>query len=165
MSAPNEYPLCFEGYRRRVWVADSVLEAWRSYRQIGARDPESFGVLVGTTSMNRRERWIDTVTTPMKGDSQSRYRFELKDPRHQGVVNQAFEQSGGSQIYLGSWHTHPESVPTPSATDKSDWRACLKRNKKRPLMFVIAGTSETRMFVPWGRFFRSLTMCEDADVR
>ena len=75
----------------------------------------------------------------MPYDVQCRSRFELKDPGHQRTVDKLFERSNGSEIYLGTWHTHPEQIPCPSRVDKSDWRACLKRNKDRSLIFVIAG--------------------------
>jgi integrative and conjugative element protein (TIGR02256 family) len=165
MCAPIDYPLYFEGYRRRVWVAEGVLNVWHCHRQTDAHNPEAFGVLVGTTSIDKRELWIDIVTSPMRRDVQSRYHFELKDPGHQRTVDRSFHRSGGSQIYLGTWHTHPDQAPTPSHVDKSDWRQCLNRNKKRPLLFVIAGTHETRIFVPWGGDFRRLTMREKTNVR
>jgi len=165
MSAPIDYPLYFEGYRRRVWVAEGVLGIWHSHRQTLAHHPEVFGVLVGTTSIDKRDLWIDFVTTPMRRDSQSRCHFQLMDMGHQRTVDIAFYQSGGSQIYLGTWHTHPEKAPTPSRVDKLDWRECLKRNQKRPLMFVIAGISEIRLFVPWGRWFRRLKMSNKSNVR
>ena len=164
MSVQTNYPLCFRGFRRKVWVAEQVLEVWESYRQTKAYLPESFGVIIGTTSINRCELWLDDVTTPMPYDVQCRSRFELKDPGHQRTVDKLFERSNGSEIYLGTWHTHPEQIPCPSRVDKSDWRACLKRNKDRPLIFVIAGIAETRMFRSLGRRFKPLEVVKELHV-
>ena len=158
---PSEYALCFEGFRRRVWVAHEVVEIWQSHRQTRSHDPESFGALLAETSTDKRELWIESVTTPMSHDSQSRYHFRMSDPGHQRTAEAEFQEQEGSRIYIGTWHTHPESSPTPSCVDKSDWRKCLKRNKKRPLLFVIVGIEETRIFVPWGRFFRQLQLKEN----
>lgn len=146
----------FEGMRRRVSISDGVWDIWQAHRQYKANQPESFGVLIGSTLPDRRVIYVEDVTTPMRGDRQSRYSFDLQDPGHQKAVNAAHQDTGGSQIYLGTWHTHPERNPSPSGTDKADWRCCLRRNDNRPLIFVIAGTESIRVFVPWGRWFRAL---------
>lgn len=164
MSAKIRYPVCFEGFRRRVWIAEAVAGIWISHRQTDKHKPEAFGVLIGTTTLDKRELWIEAVTTPMGDDDQSRCHFQLKDSGHQLVVDNAFQEFEGGRIYLGTWHTHPAERPIPSRVDKADWRQCLKRNKGRPLVFVIAGTLETRVFVPWGKGFRSLKECEEIDV-
>ena len=146
----------FEGYGRRVTVCDEVAGVWRGHRQTVASAAESFGVLIGTTSLDRRESWIETVTTPMTRDRRSRFSFALRDPGHQRAVCEKFACSGGRAIYLGTWHTHPESVPTPSGTDRNDWIACLRVNRGRPLAFVLVGTEEVRVFVRTRGRFRSL---------
>ena len=161
MSVPANYQLCFSGYGRRVWIANSVVEAWHSQRQTSADDPEDFGVLIGTTSEDRRERWIDFITRPMDADKQSRFNFELMDPGHQQAVDGAFDSSSGTKIYLGTWHTHPESVPQPSGVDIADWNRCIGRNRNRPLVFVIVGIEQTCLFLPWGCLFKSLIPSEE----
>lgn len=161
MSAPDDYPMVFADYRQRVSLSESVCELIHTHRQTDNKLPETFGVLIGTTSVDKKERWVDFATLPMSGDSQSRYHFSLRDPGHQRRVDEAFACSGGSQIYLGTWHTHPEIIPQPSSVDKEDWRQCMKRNKRRPLLFVIQGTEKIAVFVPWGRYFRRLRICED----
>lgn len=148
------YP--FHGYRRRVYVCADVAGVWCSHRQTKAATGEAFGVLVGSTSEDRKQIWIEALTTPKRHDLSWRVGFQLRDPGHQEFVNQMFKRSGGSMIYLGTWHTHSESKPAPSNTDKHDWRACLRRNMDRPLVFVIVGTEEVRLYVRWGQRFRCL---------
>lgn len=138
---------CFEGYGRRVSVSQEVASIWHSYRQIKSDAVESFGVLMGTTSVERREIWIETVTTPMLLDQSSRFSFMLRDPGHQQSVCQNFASTDSRSIYLGTWHTHPEPVPEPSDIDKNDWIKCLRANRRRPLAFVIVGTEEVCVFV------------------
>lgn len=163
MSAPGDYQMVYEGYRQRIWVSALVFDLIDSHRQVHTLQSEAFGVLIGTTSVDKKERWVDVATAPMTGDSRSRHSFSLRDPGHQTVVDKAFKRSGGSRIYLGTWHTHPEPKPEPSRVDKVDWHRCMERNKRRPLLFIIAGTRETSAFVPWGRFFRRLKSCEIRD--
>ena len=147
---------CFEGRRRAVSVNKNVWRAWQEHRQIIDSQPESFGVLIGSTSGDRRTIYVEEITTPMPSDRQSRNNFDLRDPGHQRAVDAAHSRSGGSLIYLGTWHTHPQPIPRPSPIDKADWQLCLRRNRKRPLVFVIAGTERTRVFVRWGIWFRAL---------
>lgn len=152
----------FKGLRRSVSISGCVWDTWQSRRQIEANQPESFGVLIGSTSSDRRQIYIEEATTPMPGDRQSRSSFDLRDPGHQNAVDAAHRDSKGSRIYLGTWHTHPQSIPYPSGIDKKDWRQCLRRNIERSLVFIIAGTEETRVFVPCGRWFRALKQMTEA---
>ena len=147
---------CFEGYGRRVTVCDEVAGIWHGYRQTAASAAESFGVLMGMTSVDRREIRIEGVTTPMAHDRGSRFSFALRDLGHQRAVCEKFASSGGSGIYLGTWHTHPEPVPTPSRIDRKDWAACLRANLGRPLAFVLVGTDDVRVFVRTRGRFRPL---------
>ena len=114
----------FEGYGRRVIVNYEVAGVWQAHRQILATASESFGVLMGTTSVDRREVWIDGLTTPMRRDRRSGFSFSLRDPGHQRAVSRGFASSDGTAIYLGTWHTHPEPLPTPSRVDLDDWVTC-----------------------------------------
>lgn len=153
----------FQGYGRRVAVRDEVLGAWHEHRQTAADATESFGVLIGTTSIDRREIWIEKVTTPMPRDRRTRFSFTLCDPEHQRVVCKRFACSGGRSIYLGTWHTHPEPVPTPSGVDRKDWAECLRANPDRPLAFVLVGTEKTRVFVRKSWRFKPLREVRGSD--
>lgn len=158
MSVETDFSACYQGYGRLVWIAAAVAQTWRKHRQLDESASESFGVLVGETSANKRELWIEAATSPLALDRRSRFGYKLRDPGHQGFVDNAFEESKGSQIYLGTWHTHPERVPHSSFTDRADWRRSLRRNRKRPLVFVIVGTEEVRVFARWGQMFKALNL-------
>ena len=156
---------CFKGYGQRVAVCAEVAGVWHGHRQTAVKAAESFGVLMGTTSVDRREVWIEAVTTPMALDRRSRFSFALRDPGHQRAVCGKFASSGSRAIYLGTWHTHPEPVPTPSEIDRNDWVACLRANPGRPLTFVLVGTEEVRVFVRTRGRFRPLRReCENDGV-
>ena len=157
---------CFHGYGRQVHVSDAVSGVWHVHRQTAPDAAESFGVLMGTTSVDQREIWIERVTTPMECDERTRFSFALRDPGHQRMVCGMFTCSGGQAIYLGTWHTHPEPVPTPSGIDRNDWVSCLRANRGRPLAFVLVGTERVCVFVRTrGRFkpLRPDCECDGAD--
>ena len=150
-----------KGYGRRVTVGDEVAGVWHGHRQTLATASESFGVLMGTTSVDRREIWIEAVTIPMPRDRRSRFSFALRDPGHQRAVSRRFASSDGCAIYLGTWHTHPKPMPTPSTIDLNDWVICSRANRGRPLAFVLVGTEEVRVFVRTrGRFKPLRPDCE-----
>lgn len=148
---------CFEGQRLTVSVNKSVWRVWQEHRQTKEHQPESFGVLIGSTSGDRRAIYVEESTTPMPGDRKSRNNFDLRDPGHQRAVDAAHSRSDGSLIYLGTWHTHPQPIPRPSPIDKADWHRCMRRNRARALVFVIVGTQRTCVYVRWGIWFRALT--------
>ena len=154
----------FVGHGRRVHIRDEVAGVWQAHRQTTPEAAESFGVLMGTTSLDRREIWIERVTTPMVQDRRSQTSFALRDPGHQQAVCGMFADSGGRAIYLGTWHTHPEPVPTPSGIDRSDWIACHRANRGRPLAFVLVGTNEFCVFVRTKWRFRPLSQERGVDV-
>lgn len=147
---------CFVGCGRQVTVYDDVVDVWYKHRQIMEDSVESFGVLIGTTSVDRRKIWIKEVTTPMVHDQCSQFSFALRDPGHQQMVCEKYACSDGREIYLGTWHTHPEPMPTPSDIDQNDWIVCLQANHGRPLAFVLVGTENVRMFVRTKGRFKSL---------
>lgn len=153
----------FYGYGRWVTVNDEVAAVWRANRQTAPDEAESFGVLIGTTSVDRQEIGIERVTAPMPQDRRTRFSFALRDPGHQQAVCAQFGASGGRSIYLGTWHTHPEPVPKPSRIDRRDWRRRLRANRGRPLVFVLVGTVQVRVFVRRRCRFRLLS--EERDDR
>lgn len=153
--------LCFEGHGRRVIVCDTVLGVWRKHRQTRPYATESFGVLMGTTSVNGRKIWIEAVTTPMALDQCSRSFFALRDPGHRREVCRRFSRSAGRSIYLGTWHTHAEPTPAPSLVDRRDWSACQRANRGRPMAFVLVGTRQVCVFVRARWRFNALSEVND----
>lgn len=156
ISVVRDGECCFKGYGRRVIVHENVVGVWRGHRQMEASAAESFGVLIGTTSVDRRTIWIEKVTTPMPRDKSSRHSFALRDSGHQRAVARRFMSTKGHAIYLGTWHTHLEPIPIPSRVDLEDWATCLSANRMRPLAFVLVGTDEVRVFVRTRGHFKPL---------
>lgn len=146
----------FEGHGRRVHVCADVAATWNSYRQTAPDAPESFGVLIGTTSIDRTRVWIELVSTPKPLDKCWRSGFRMRDPGHERLVRTMHKRSQRTRIYLGTWHTHPAVLPAPSALDRRDWTECLRMNPGRPLVFVVVGTEQIGMFVRVRRTFKAL---------
>nr|WP_279053174.1 Mov34/MPN/PAD-1 family protein [Acinetobacter tandoii] len=121
-----------------VVLSTEVATTLISYRQLSNSSPESAGVIIG----ERRgvHIVIKMLSEPSRWDIRSRFMVDRISNHHQKVVDKAFKKSNGEWHYLGEWHTHPEDVPKPSATDYRSWHTNLKSND--PLILIIVGRSD-----------------------
>ena len=74
-------------------------------------------------------------------------------------IAQDFEQSGHTRIYIGEWHTHPETHPAPSGTDrKSIIKTFSTSDIGVPfLIMAIVGTCSIYFSVYNGKEFKVIT--------
>lgn len=130
-----------------VHINKDIIEIWEQYRQISSESKEACGILIGHQIQGTQVFQLEFVTTPQELDIRTRYNFVMKDPFHQKFLDKKYKESNGTSIYLGTWHSHPENYPTPSAIDKKDWMRCLARNTNRKLFFVIVGIKEINIYI------------------
>lgn len=118
-----------------VVVMPTVIEKLLSYRQLSPSCKEAAGVLIG----ERRGPHIviHAISEPGPGDIRSRYTVVRKGFHHQTLVNVLHHKSGGTMNYVGEWHSHPESHPSPSGIDKSSWKKDLASSE--PMVLIIVG--------------------------
>ncbi len=137
----NEDLIFTMGNGGRIKMTNSVVDILRQYKQVQEDSLESGGVLLGRFIKDSKDIVIDKITTPLKGDKQSRFSFKRISPLHQEIITKEWKVSKGTCNYLGEWHTHPEDFPTPSGVDIKDWKRKLKKDvfSGRYLYFVIAG--------------------------
>jgi len=121
---------------------DAAAKIW-SHRQISQTAPEAGGVLLGARRGPHLE--IVEVTTPQNADSRTRSSFTRTERAHRRLARRRWENSARRHGYLGEWHTHPESSPTPSLTDRLGWRA-LSKQIHHPLVHLILGVVEARLW-------------------
>lgn len=152
----NYYLIPFKQFE--LYISYKVIQTWMRYKQLNNKDLEACGVLIGHQNISN-QYWIEDVTEPMPTDCRTTHKFTLKDPGHQKRVDLAFSKSNGTTIYLGTWHSHPQMIPTPSNIDYADWNSCVSRNPDRQLFFVIVGIKTTRIF-----FFTPLQGWTQAEI-
>jgi integrative and conjugative element protein (TIGR02256 family) len=129
----------------RFEISPAVVELLGRFAQHLDTAPESGGVLLGRRITGTDDVIVDAATTPMEGDTGLRFRFVRASAAHQDAADRAWRDSGGTCAHLGGWHTHPERRPSPSHTDRSDWRRQVAGDPSRDvLFFVIVGTEEVR---------------------
>jgi integrative and conjugative element protein (TIGR02256 family) len=109
---------------------------------------EAGGVLLGRFIIGCDDVVVDAVTIPMKGDKRSKFHFFRSAQYHQKRIQKAWQFSDGVCNYLGEWHTHPESDPSPSLHDTLEWKRKLRFDKYDSdfLFFVIVGTKQINIW-------------------
>lgn len=125
----------------RLHLGPRALEVLLRHRQLGPRDAEAGGVLLGRYLLGSPDVVVDRVTEPMLGDRRTPSSFDRHHAGHQAAIDEAWMSSGGRTAWLGEWHTHPEPVPTPSPADRRDWHRRLRRDVfDEVLFFLVVGT-------------------------
>jgi len=125
----------------RLYLSKSAVNALLTHRQVGLEAHESGGVLLGRLIVGTKDIVVDEVTLPTTEDRSGRYSFFRGKRRTQRRVNDVWHESGGTRIYLGEWHTHPENHANPSAHDLRNWRRIMRFAiyEQDCLVFVIVG--------------------------
>ncbi|MFK2890821.1 Mov34/MPN/PAD-1 family protein [Dyella flagellata] len=124
-------------------IEPSVLEVLDQFRQDTTLKPESGGILLGY----RRGLHLHIVeaTRPMQDDRRSRFSFDRAPHGHRQVAMRRWQESNRQIDYLGEWHSHPESFPSPSSIDIRGWQA-LAASQGKPMLFIIVGNDTTDWF-------------------
>lgn len=131
-----------------VVIPAAIAEVFRRWRQLAEADLEGCGILVGRESLSGVVL-VDEVTTPLPGDVRGPMTCERLDPGHAAFVRDRWRASNGAVNYLGSWHTHPEDRPSPSALDVREWveEAVRLRSERHNLRLVHLVVGRTHVAV------------------
>lgn len=127
-----------------VKIDSAALARMLGFQQLGVLQPEAGGVLLGRHLLRCEDVVIDDATGPMPGDMRGPVTFHRSRAHHQRVIDERWQSSEGTCLYLGEWHTHPEPHPIPSLVDLGDWRRRLREDQfeGEALFFIIVGTRE-----------------------
>ncbi len=99
-------------HRVTVRLSPEVLKVFDAHRQTGWFSREAGGQLFADI---QGEVWhVVAATGPRSADRRGRFHFWPDRNAEQREIDEHF--SAGLE-YVGDWHTHPESVPTPSQND------------------------------------------------
>lgn len=136
----------------------NVQELLYAFRQIDLHSPEAGGILLGYENTNTRSFTVSNATKPQPTDIRSRIAIQLNRAHYE--TTKKLELPYG---YIGTWHTHPSQVPTPSAVDLHDWEKCIQKNRNATsaLVFIIAGTETFRIWIcdsATGHFYEGIML-------
>lgn len=126
----------------------TVLNALKQFIQSELDSRESGGILIGRTDIETKAKIIESLTSPMEGDRQTRTSF-FRSKSHQKALIKAWNDSEKIYNFLGLWHTHPEDIPTPSPTDLKDINTVLNgiTNLTHPVLYLIIGRVKTGIWI------------------
>lgn len=121
----------------KLKIYKNVIDKMNVYIQDERNKPESGGILMGYM-LNNNVFAINEISVPNKLDKSSRFNFTRSKVAAQSIINEAFKNSNGKQIYLGEWHTHPEDYPSPSSLDCKSIKLQFTGNiLNSPVIFMI----------------------------
>ena len=112
---------CFEiRVERKAWDELQRIVT-QSRRQLGSH-VETGGLLFGERDDAARAIWVTEVSGPPTDSRASEKGFVCGTLGTHALHEEKRARSQGSVQYVGMWHTHPESLPLPSATDYGGMR-------------------------------------------
>lgn len=149
-------------HKRFVWPADQVLEepssgyqvrlaatAWSEIKGwIAANDRtrgtevETGGLLFGERNELLKIVWVDDLSGPPPDSGHSRSGFICGTAGTTELAREKADRTMGSVSFLGMWHTHPNGLPVPSATDIHGIEQLIQAThtpRGRSLMLIVGG--------------------------
>lgn len=129
------------GAEQLVYLHRQPLEIFTRYLQEGIDSKEAGGILLGHVRGEHLE--IIEATEPSVWDKRFRFLFERMPYFHHRLAMKRWKESNGLVRYVGEWHTHPQSYPTPSSLDLKEWQLlAADRVDGRPLLALIVGCKD-----------------------
>lgn len=130
-----------------IKINDNILAIMSKYSQCKSKY-ESGGILIGSILIEGKTIEINDCTEPIKGDKLSRCGF-YRCNKHNELLEAKWVESNYIKIYLGEWHTHPQSIPTPSYVDKQSWKRLIKDSitESPIIIFLIIGIETIEIWI------------------
>lgn len=122
-----------------ICFTKEVLEIFEAHKQLSTRSLESGGQLFARFSDS--EIVISKATGLREGDKRGRFSFWPNRRKEQDEITNLFADC---YHYIGDWHTHPESTPTPSRIDLQNIAECYSQSihDLNYFIMVIVGTND-----------------------
>lgn len=121
-----------------VTLTDAAIASIISYRQMTSKDKEAGGQLFAKFEGN--DTVIVAATGPKSLDTRLRNMFipNLWLQRQEIKI-----LHGKGKHFVGDWHTHPQSIPSPSGEDISSMVECFRKShhELKAFLMIIVGTA------------------------
>jgi integrative and conjugative element protein (TIGR02256 family) len=123
-------PLTTEG--ASLVLSDGVMEHFALHQQVRQDQAEAGGQLFAR--ITRYEIFVEEATGPRPTDRRGRMHYT---PDRQAERKEIRERFALGLHYVGDWHTHPESVATPSPIDRFTISDCSRRSTHKLAGFLL----------------------------
>ncbi|MBM3163041.1 MAG: hypothetical protein FJZ79_06945 [Chlorobi bacterium] len=120
------------GSGQTLVFSPKVLKVFKTHRQISRSQPESGGLLFAKFDLPIIK--IDIATPPQLEDRKSRFFFVSNPDTRRTVVRRYFRKG---LHFIGEWHTHPQSDPTPSGLDVNSMKDLFRQSEHELNYFVM----------------------------
>lgn len=126
-------------FAQRVEISNAVLTHFHRHRQRRAWAREAGGQIFGTVAAEVVR--VLEVYGPRRTDERTRTSFRSDPVSAQQEIDRCAKRG---LVYLGEWHTHPESRPTASSADLDAFARLLGGSSLRlnALLLLIQGTGD-----------------------
>lgn len=119
-----------------ILIAHDVLDSITADAARYAGRSERGGIFIGLRRGPHIE--IKEATLPMRWDLGSMFAFRRSSRGHQAVALRRWRETSHTMDWVGEWHSHPQSIPTPSGIDWGSWRE-ITADRSAPMVFLIVG--------------------------
>ena len=126
-------------------ITHQALARMLRFQQLHLRDKEAGGQLFAR--FNGSEIIIVEATTPKTLDYRARHSFRPNRWLQRREIKNRYLRASH---FVGDWHTHPESLPSPSPEDIAGMLDCFHRSTHdlNAFVLIILGTNPP----PWGLY-------------
>ena len=103
---------------------------------------ETGGILIGNYSSDNVMANVLKITSSPKSSNQSRFSFHRGISGLKKLLDLAWDNG---QYYLGEWHYHPNSLPSPSIIDKNQMIVLSQDQKLKcpePILIIVGGCKD-----------------------
>ena len=118
-------------------LTDPALASMTRFQQTGERDREAGGQLFAI--FEGSDTLIIEATPPKLFDRRTRHGFRPNRTLQRREIHRQYKRG---LHFVGDWHTHPESIPHPSAEDLRNMQECFSESvhSLRAFAMIILGT-------------------------
>jgi integrative and conjugative element protein (TIGR02256 family) len=129
------YPIATSG--QRLVFASAVLEHFEKHQQLRWWQREAGGQLFARLALP--DIFVEEATGPRPSDWRTRYSYR---PNRSAEQHEISSRHACGQHFIGDWHTHPESTPTPSPRDIASMHELVTKSAHtfNGFVLVIVGT-------------------------
>ncbi len=132
----------------RVLVSPGAVKSIEAYIRKGARElgetVETGGLMFGEVDDSLQTIWLDAASGPPPDSEASESQFLCGVEGTSELAQAMKSSSGSSSRFIGIWHTHPVSMPSPSTDDLNAMANLLHMQEKAPrqtVMLIIGHTT------------------------
>lgn len=132
---------------KSLWLRIRLSELNKAYEMCSnSGDLEIGGVLIGLYSKNKTTCTAEKFLPPTPDSRQGKYNFELGIIGLKEIFTKFWNKK---KYYIGDWHFHPKSSPTPSQQDLKQLKKISNSESLKcesPLMIIIGEKDNSFIF-------------------